>query len=100
VPYEQISGAAGDNKEIRAFIFQRKGEYYIVYWHISGDKKLQLPLKSSDIELYKTLGEKEPVTDGSDGNIVIPLNNRRYIRANKLTKEEVQTVFAKAKIID
>ncbi len=100
VPYEQISGAAGASKEIRAFIFQRKGEYYVVYWHISGDKKLQLPLKSSDIELYKTLGEKEPVKDGSDGNIVIPLNNRRYIRANKLTKEEIQTVFAKAKIID
>ncbi|MPM58706.1 hypothetical protein SDC9_105539 [bioreactor metagenome] len=99
VPYEQISGAAGNSKEIRAFIFQRKGEYYVVYWHISGNKKLQLQLKPSDITLYKRLDEEEPVND-SNGNILIPLNDRRYIRTNKLTKEEILAVLSNAKIID
>lgn len=100
VPYEQVSGAAGSSKEIRAFLFQRKGEYYVVYWHISGDKQLQLPLKSSDITLYKTLGEKEPVTADSDGNIIIPLNDRRYIRIHKLSKKEILAALSKARIID
>ena len=99
VPYEQISGVAGGSKEIRAFIFQRKGEYYVVYWHISGNKKLQLQLKPSDITLYKRLDEEEPVND-SNGNILIPLNDRRYIRTNKLTKEEILAVLSNAKIID
>jgi hypothetical protein len=38
--------------------------------------------------------------DDPDGNIIIPLNDRRYIRTNKLTKEEILTVLSKAKIID
>ncbi len=100
VPYEQLTGVAEGSKEIRAFIFQRKGEYYVVYWHISGDKKLQLPLKSSDIALYKTLGQQEPVMTDPDGNIIIPVNDRRYIRMNKLTSKEIVTVLSKAKIID
>jgi hypothetical protein len=72
----------------------------VVYWHISGDKKLQLPLKSSDIALYKTLGQQEPVMTDPDGNIIIPVNDRRYIRMNKLTSKEIVTVLSKAKIID
>ena len=100
VPYEQIPRVAEGSKEVRAFLFQRKGEYYVVYWHISGNKKLQLPLKSSDIELYKTLGKKEPVMADPDGNIIIPANDRRYIRTNKLTKEEILTALSTAKIID
>lgn len=100
VPYEQIQGVAGGSKEIRAFQFQRNGKYYVTYWHISGDKKLQLSLKSSDVTLYKKLGKKERVTTGADKSIVIPLNDRRYIKFSKLSKEEIQTLMANAKILE
>lgn len=98
VPYEQLTDVAGGSKEMRAFIFQRKGDYYILYWHIAGDKKLSLPLDASKVELYEALSTKEPVqADGS--NTIIPLGNRRYLKAGKLTKEELTEVFRKASIV-
>ncbi|WP_298649066.1 hypothetical protein [uncultured Proteiniphilum sp.] len=100
VPYEQITDVAGSSKEVRAFIFQRKGEYYVVYWHISDNKKLLLPVKLSDITLYKTLGQEESIITDSNDNTIIPVSDRRYIKINNLTKEEILNIFATAKIIN
>lgn len=99
VPYEQIVDVAGGNQEIRAFIFQRKGDHYVVYWHISGDKKLNLPVTASLITLYKTLGEEISLDSSEGNNIIVPANNRHYIKINKLSKKEILDVFQKAKII-
>ena len=100
VPYEQITNIAGGSKEVRAFIFQRKGEYYVVYWHISGNKRMQLPLQSSDISLYKTLGKKESFTTDPEGNIILPVDDKRYIHWNKLTRDEILITMNQAKIMD
>ena len=41
-PYEQIKGAANGNPALRAFIFERSGKIYVVYWHTYGEQQVKL----------------------------------------------------------
>ena len=100
VPYDQITDVAGGDRAIRAFCFERKGEAYIVYWHISDDKKLELPLASSSITLYEELGEEREIGNSTSNRIIIPASHRRYIKSNKLTKDQLSQAFKNARIID
>lgn len=100
VPYEQIMNVAGENKEIRAFVFQRQNDFYVVYWHISGDKKLELPLNVSDVKLYKHIGQEENLISGQNNSIVIPADNRRYLKFSNISKKQLIDAFAKAKVIN
>ncbi|NLB26819.1 MAG: hypothetical protein GX820_09040, partial [Bacteroidales bacterium] len=100
VPYDQITDVANGNREVRAFSFERDGEWYVVYWHISGSKKLELPLKRSDVKLYETIGKEGKITGLKNNSISVPLSNRRYIKAAKATKEELINAFRNAKIVN
>lgn len=100
IPYDQIQGVANGSKEIRAFIFERKGELYVVYWHISADKKLGLPLKRSNVTLFETLGVEENINPGPDGSVIIPAGSRRFLKTNSLTKQQLINAFAKAEILN
>ena len=55
VPYYEIAGAAGGNKDVRAFIFERNNSRYIVYWHATGNGSLRLMLDSKNISLHEEL---------------------------------------------
>lgn len=100
VPYDQVTDVAGGDKEVRAFAFQRKGDWYVVYWHISGNKKLELPFKSSDITLCEKLGKEEVISSGTNNKIIVPVSNRHYIKANKLTKEQLLEALKNARIVE
>ena len=100
VPYEQINNIAGGSKEVRAFIFKRNNAYYVVYWHTSGNRKLKLPVKSSELTLYKSLDENEFITESPENYSIIPINDRRYLKMNRLKKKEILDILAKAEIID
>ena len=99
VPYDQITDVANGSRDVRAFIFERNGEWYVVYWHISGNKKLELPLKKSDVKLYETLGREAKIASLRN-NISVPVSNRRYLKATKATKEELLNAFRNAKIVN
>ena len=99
VPYDQITDVANGSRDVRAFIFERNGEWYVVYWHISGNKKLELPLKKSDVKLYETLGREAKIANLRN-NISVPVSNRRYLKATKATKEELLNAFRNAKIVN
>ncbi len=100
VPYEQITDIAGGSKEVRAFFFKRGGKDWIVYWHTSGNRRLELALEPSDIALYKTIGEAEVVSPGGNGGIVIPASDRRYIEAKNLNKKQLLDALKNARIVD
>lgn len=100
VPYDQIIDVAGGSREIRAFLFQRKGDYYVVYWHISDNKKIELPLKSSEITLYEKLGKKKKIISATNSSVTVPASSRHYIKANKLTAEQLTDAFKNAHIIE
>jgi hypothetical protein len=100
VSYDQINNVAGGSREVRAFTFRRNNDLYVVYWHISGNRKLELPLNAKDITLLENIGKEIPVISEAGGKTVVPVGDRRYIKTNKLTKEELIIAFSKAKIID
>jgi len=73
----------------------------VVYWHISGDKKIDLPLKSSDLTVMENLGKEIQIQPGQKGDhTVLPVGNRRYIKTGKLTKNELIAAFNNAEIIN
>jgi hypothetical protein len=101
VPYNQIMDVANGSKEVIAFTFERNKDLYAVYWHISGDKKMELPLKPGDLTLMENLGNGIQIQSGQNGkNTIIPVGNRRYIKTSKLTEFELITAFKNAKIMD
>ncbi|MDD4009394.1 MAG: hypothetical protein PHQ67_06225 [Fermentimonas sp.] len=101
VPYYQIINAAGlNNKEIRAFIFERKGDYYVTYWHISGDKQLVLPVSKTDANLFRDLLHEEMFKFYDETSIIIPANDRRYIKFYNKSREQIIEILENAKIID
>jgi hypothetical protein len=100
VPYDQLHEVAGGNREIRAFAFERDGEDWVVYWHISGNKQLALALEPSDITLYRTIGQAEEVSSVAEGGIVIPAGDRRYIKASGVGKKQLMEALKNARIVE
>lgn len=100
VPYEQITNIAGGSREVRAFMFQRKGEHYVVYWHISGNRKLELPLNGKNVKIYKNIGQEVEIISDQNGLITVPVNDRMYLKIDNITKKQLIERFAKAKIIN
>lgn len=98
--YDQITNVAGNSREIRAFIFERGGNLYVVYWHISGAKKLVLSLDSKKITVMDSLEKKSSVAfSKQSGRVVIPVSNRRYIKFSRITRDQVITAFQNAIIM-
>ena len=100
VPYERIANVAHNSREVIAFTFERKGAVYAVYWHISADKSLELPLSPHDIRILEELGQEREATPGDRENTtVIPLGKRRYLKTTTLTRNNLIAAFAKATIL-
>jgi hypothetical protein len=78
----------------------RNNDLYAVYWHISGNKELELPISSKDFTLLEEIGKELTVISASEGKTVVPVGNRHYIKTNKITKEELVEAFGKARIVD
>jgi hypothetical protein len=100
IPYNQITDVANRSRDVRAFIFERGGEWYVVYWHISGSKNLELPLSKSNVKLYETLDKEAKITNLGNNTISVPVSGRRYLKGTKAGKEELINSFRNAKIID
>ena len=100
VPYEQIEDAADGSKEIRAFMFSRNDNLYVVYWHISGSGRLQLQLDAANVRLCASLGEETPVDSNTDNSITVPVGKRRFLKISGTSKDNVIEAFEKAVILD
>jgi hypothetical protein len=49
----------------------------------------------------ESLGQEIPVPSSQNGDkTILPVGKRRYIKTNKLTKDELITAFKNAKIMD
>ncbi|HQG77251.1 MAG TPA: hypothetical protein PLS58_07165 [Bacteroidales bacterium] len=101
VPCDQIKNIARGSREVIAFTFRRNRDLYACYWHISGDRKLELPIKAADLTLMENLGSTIPVEAGENEAVtVLPAGKRRYIRVRNLSLSDLQTAFRNARIID
>lgn len=97
VPYDRIEGAAGGNADILAFIFERKNERCVVYWHTSGEGILRLPLDAKDVTLQKEPGGT-PMPFTAEGDLLsLPAGDRCYLKSG-LPKEALIKAFRNAKL--
>jgi len=97
LPYDQIMNVANESREVRAFIFDRKNSIYVVYWHISDGKKIELALNSEQVTLLESFGQEiAKPSDQNPGSVVLPVGNRRFIKTSKLTKDQIITAFNNA----
>jgi hypothetical protein len=100
VPYAPVPDVAHGEREVIAFTFERKGDLYAVYWHISGDKELELPMNTRDLTLLASMGEESQEIVAGDGNTtIVPVGKRRYLRTGTANRETLLTAFANAKIL-
>ena len=101
VPYDRVTDVAGGSREVIAFTFERKEALYAVYWHISADKELELPLKPNDLVVLESMGEEIGASAGERKNTsVVPLGKRRYLKTSKSKKDELIAAFVDARILD
>ena len=98
VPYEKICGSDKGCGSIRAFLFERGEERWVVYWHCSEEGMLKLPLKAEDVSVCRELYEEAVCASETEDGIVIPVGNRRYLRS-RLSKDELVNAFSQAQML-
>ena len=75
VPYREIPCGAA---EIRAFAFCRRERNYVVFWHMTGEGKLQLPFAGNVVfETDPDLGDLQP--ENNREYLVLKAAGRRYL---------------------
>lgn len=96
-----IEGVAGGSREVRAFLFQYQKDWYVTYWHISGQKKLALPLEKGEVEVFREWGSPLHNAIAREAHrVVIPVGNRLYLKAEGLSKKQLTEAFQKAQLLD
>ena len=101
VPYDRVMNVAGGSADVIAFTFERKKALYAVYWHISADKRLELPLKPKGLVALESMGKEIEATAGErEDTTVVPVGKRRYLQAGSSKRDELIAAFGKARILD
>jgi hypothetical protein len=95
LPYEQITNVANGSTQVRSFIFKRNNKIWVVYWHTSGNGKLELSVNPEKVRLFEDLS-KEISIDASKDHITLPLGKRRYLMLD-LSEHEVVKIFGNGK---
>ena len=96
VPCEQILER---ERPVCAFIFERKGRVWVVYWHSSGRGARELDLRAERLRLWEQPGRKTlPLEQGRAG-VLLPAEGRRYLECADVSKREVVQAFQQARLI-
>jgi len=100
VPYDRVMSVAGGSRDVAAFTFERQNALYAVYWHISADKRLELPLKPEDLVVLEGMGKAIEAAAGERGDAtVVPVGKRRYLRTSRSKRNELIAAFGDARIL-
>ncbi len=98
VPYAHIKAVAGRDRPARAFVFERGGNVWVVFWHTSGSGTLQVDLHANRVRLMKELGKPIAVKPLPNG-VALPLNDCHYLSVAGLSVQDVTTAFQNARIL-
>ncbi len=98
LPYEQIPRVGGGNPSVQAFVFEREGKHYVVYWHVSGEANVEVSLAPDKVRLLEELGKEMPLQPHA-GKVRLPAGKCRYLELNGMTRQEVITAFQNTKIL-
>jgi len=78
-------------KEVAAFLFERKGKRYLSCWHKHGSGSWKLPLQAQIAYEKELGGEQIPVTV-EDGGYVLPLDGRAYVSTDATAEALIEAV--------
>ena len=97
-PYSQIEKVAGQDGPARAFVFARKAKIYVVFWHMSGEGSMEIPLAAGRLQLMAELGKPLRMQKIPDG-IRVPLAGRLYLECQGVSHEAAVRAFRNARIL-
>jgi hypothetical protein len=98
VPYSQVDKVGGSGQPARAFVFKRAEKVYVVYWHMSGEAYLALPLPAHRLRLMKELG-KTIAIESFEGGVRLPLADRHYLECTGVSANEAAGAFQNARVL-
>ncbi len=90
----QIKNVAGNDPEIRAFLFRKDGRVWVEYWHTCGEAVLELPVPAGRVKGMDASGLKMRMKRTGNGNILVPAGDIRYLSFD-MDVQEVERVFEK-----
>lgn len=94
VAYDRIQVGDGTGP-VRAFLFEKSGARWVVFWHASGESRLKLTIRPEDISLFDEFAGRPVEFAVTDGGVVLPVGNRRYIKT-RLDMVAIRRVFSNA----
>ena len=95
VPYDMISDGLKKDLPVRAFLFEKDGSTWVVYWHVSGKGEFTLPLDARDVALFDEFAGKPVGVRTVPGGIALPAAGRLYLKSS-LPREKLKVAFAAA----
>jgi hypothetical protein len=98
VPYSQIDKVGGSGQPARAFVFKRAEKVYVVYWHMSGEANLAVPLPAHRLRLMKELGKTIAIESFEHG-VRLPLADRHYLECTGVSAKEAAGAFQNARVL-
>lgn len=97
--YKRIENAAGGNKKLSAFIFERNQKSYVVCWYTESEGRLVIALPPEAFVYEDEIGGERLAPDIIEGNAVLNVSKRRYFSAD-LPKEAMISLFERAILLD
>jgi hypothetical protein len=98
-PCQHIEKVAGADKPGRAFVFERNGATYVVFWHTCGKGMIEIPLGEKHVQLMKELGK--PVRfKGGTKSVTLPLAGKMYLECGGVSRQEALAAFQSARILE
>ena len=95
VPYDMICDGLKKDLPVRAFLFEKDGSTWVVYWHVSGKGEFALPLDVREVALFDEFAGKPVEVKAVSGGVVLPAAGRLYLKSS-LPRERVKAAFAAA----
>ena len=99
IPYEQVANVANHTTDVRAFLFERKGKIWVVYWHVRGEGQLRLPIDAGKLHLQEKPGTEIGIQQGTKNYSVVPVDNRRYMVFD-IPRKQVISILSKAELFN
>ena len=96
--YALLCEAAGGDKNVRAFTFERLGKSYAVIWHTACEGELFIPMNSDEYEYEDELGGEKLEKKACEGGSTVHISKRRYI-STSLPIDLLKARLIEAKIL-
>ena len=87
-----------DARPVRAFIFEKDGANWIVYWHCTGEGRLLLPVAQGELALFDEFAGKPVATEAADGGTVLPAGRRLYLKTS-LSRAAAEAAFKNSRLL-